>query len=63
MCEPVQKMMDDSMQKGVQLGKQQGIQQVFQQGERSMQLRIARQMLVAKLLPQQFGQQEMVWPT
>ena len=60
MCEPVQKMMDDSMQKGVQLGKQQGIQQGiqqgFQQGEHSMQLRIARQMLAAKLPLQQISE-------
>ena len=60
MCEAIQQMMNNSMQKGVQLGKQQGIQQGiqqgFQQGEHSMQLRIARQMLAAKLPLQQISE-------
>ena len=60
MCEAIQQMMNNSMQQGVQLGKkqgiQQGIQQGFQQGEHSMQLRIARQMLAAKLPLQQISE-------
>ena len=52
MCEAIQQMMNNSMQQGVQLGKQQGIQQ----GERNMQLRIARQMLAAKLPLQQISE-------
>ena len=56
MCEAIQQMMNNSMQKGIQLGKQQGIQQGFQQGEHSMQLRIARQMLAAKLPLQQISE-------
>ena len=56
MCEAIQQMMNNSMQKGVQLGKQQGVQQGFQQGEHSMQLRIARQMLAAKLPLQQISE-------
>ena len=56
MCEAIQQMMNNSLQKGVQLGKQQGIQQGFQQGEHSMQLRIARQMLAAKLPLQQISE-------
>ena len=45
MCEAIQQMMNNSMQQGVQLGKK--------QGERNMQLHIARQMLAAKLPLQQ----------
>ena len=60
MCEAIQQMMNNSMQQGFQLGKkqgiQQGIQQGFQQGEHSMQLRIARQMLAAKLPLQQISE-------
>ena len=52
MCEAIQQMMNNSMQQGVQLGKKQGIQQ----GERNMQLRIARQMLAAKLPLQQISE-------
>ena len=48
MCEAIQQMMNNSMQQGVQLGKK--------QGERNMQLRIARQMLAAKLPLQQISE-------
>ena len=48
MCEAIQQMMNNSMQQGVQLGKK--------QGERNMQLHIARQMLAAKLPLQQISE-------
>ena len=64
MCEAIRQMMESSKQQGVLQGMQQGIQQGrlqgrqegIQQGEHNMQLRIARQMLAAKLPLQQISE-------
>ena len=51
-----QMLVDWGIEQGIEQGIQQGIQQGFQQGEHSMQLRIARQMLAAKLPLQQISE-------
>ena len=64
MCEAIRQMMESSKQQGVLQGMQQGMQQGrlqgrqegIQQGEHNMQLRIARQMLAAKLPLQQISE-------
>ena len=56
MCEAIRQMMESSKQQGVLQGMQQGRQEGIQQGEHNMQLRIARQMLAAKLPLQQISE-------
>ena len=68
MCEAIRQMMESSkqqgvlqgmqqgMQQGIQQGRLQGRQEGIQQGEHNMQLRIARQMLAAKLPLQQISE-------
>ena len=60
MCEAIRQMMESSKQQGVlqgmQQGRLQGRQEGIQQGEHNMQLRIARQMLAAKLPLQQISE-------
>ena len=56
MQQGMQQGIQQGMQQGIQQGRLQGRQEGIQQGEHNMQLRIARQMLAAKLPLQQISE-------